>query len=84
MERFIKTAITVPGSQYRRVESLRKRRGLSRSEVFAMALEALFRAMDRKQLEERYVEGYKRFPEKPAELGPWIIRGIQGAETENW
>ena len=84
MERFIKTAITVPGEQYRRVESIRKRKGLSRSEVFAMALDAFFKALDRKEMEEKYVRGYQRHPEQPAELGPWIARGIQGAGQEQW
>jgi len=84
MIKFIKTAITVPIDQFRRVELIRKRRGLSRSEVFAMALDALFKALDRKRLEERYVQGYQRHPERPAELGPWVIRSLQGAEQEDW
>ena len=84
MERFVKTAITVPGEQYRRVERIRKSRGLSRSEVIAMALDAFFRALDRKELEERYVRGYRRHPEKPDELGPWIARGLHGTGPEHW
>ena len=82
--RFIKTAITVPGEHYRRVEKIRKRHRISRSEVFALALKALFKSLERETLEERYVQGYQRRPENTTELGAWIKKSLQSVEPERW
>src|SRR5882724_9594416 len=84
MERFVKTAITVPGEDYQRVEQIRKRHGISRSEVFALALKELFKSFKRKDLEERYVKGYLKRPEKTVELGAWIKKSLRSVEPEEW
>jgi metal-responsive CopG/Arc/MetJ family transcriptional regulator len=82
--RFVKTAITVPGGDYHRVEQIRKRYRISRSEVFALALRSLFKSFERKDLEERYVQGYQKHPENTAELGAWIKKSLQSVEPETW
>lgn len=68
MNNFIRTAISLPKTQYRVLESLRKKMGISRSAIFRKAISSWIHSFEEQKLIEQYVAGYKRHPESPEEM----------------
>ena len=64
----MKVAVSLPGSMFREAEKLRKKRGQSRSALFAEALGGLLERAERGEKVRRYVEGYRRYPETEEEI----------------
>lgn len=84
MPKTIKTAVSLPAETFRRAEALRRKSGRSRSELYAAALEALLKAVEVRELEERYAAGYRAKPETRAEID-WALRaGLTALEPGDW
>lgn len=84
MAHAVRTAISLPLEDYRRMEFLRKKLEKSRSEVFREAIRAWFRHMQTAELERRHVDGYRRKPEEPAEMDALLKAGLAGMARERW
>jgi metal-responsive CopG/Arc/MetJ family transcriptional regulator len=84
MRRRGKVAVTISNHLLAEVERLRKRSGESRSLVFERALAAYLAAGDRAASARRYVEGYRRRPERPAEVRAALVTALGALAAEEW
>ena len=83
MKGSVRTAISLPWNQYRQLESLRKKLGLSRSGIFQRMAAAWIKSFEEKRLIEQYVRGYERYPEKPGEIAELeSLMNMQAEEFE--
>lgn len=64
----VKVAITIPQEEYREVEAIRRRLGVSRSTVILHALESWLAARRELALDRKYRAAYPRRPETKAEV----------------
>ena len=87
MSHTIKTAISLPREDFRRIESFRKGAKKSRSQVIQEAVRHWFRKHSQKETEARYARGYARFPEESKtndEIKALFRAGLAGWEKEEW
>lgn len=78
----MKTAISIPDAIFRAAERVAKRKGLSRSELYARAVEALVRAEDDEEITAQLDRVYAQEPSKlDATLAGLPARVI---EPERW
>jgi predicted DNA-binding protein len=84
MEKVIKTAIAIPRMEYQQIEQLRARTGKTRSRLLMEAFREWLDHREKLAMERRYAEGYKRHPEKLAELAPLLQAGLAAWEKESW
>ena len=78
----IKTAISFPRQDYFEVESVRKRLHRSRSEILLAAFRAWIHQNKIEELENSYIEGYRRHPEKLADLEAFMNAGLAVWKSE--
>lgn len=84
MAHAIKIAVTLPLPQYRQVEALRRKKGLTRSSVIHTAVEHWLKcAQEQKQI-VRYLDGYRENPEKPALLKSFEKAQVSHLAGEDW
>lgn len=84
MARTIKTAISLPAETFRKAEVLRRKANFSRSEFYATALDAFFKALEVRELEERYAEGYRAKPESKREIDWALQASLTALQPEDW
>ncbi|MBI1977015.1 MAG: ribbon-helix-helix protein, CopG family [Candidatus Omnitrophica bacterium] len=85
MSKVIKTAISLPLQEFKIIESLRRQTRQSRSKILLEAIHTWLKARKNQELERRYVEGYRRHPEKITEVGALLKAGIANFnEKESW
>jgi metal-responsive CopG/Arc/MetJ family transcriptional regulator len=60
----MKTAVSMPDDLFRRAEAAAHRLGVSRSELYARAIEQFLRAHEGTEITERLNEVYSRMPAK--------------------
>jgi hypothetical protein len=78
----IKTAVSIPRQDYKDIEAFRKRHHQSRSEVLVMAFRAWLHLDSTRELEERYEEGYRQYPEKIADVAAFMNAGLPAWKDE--
>jgi metal-responsive CopG/Arc/MetJ family transcriptional regulator len=59
----VKIAISMPGEEFRELEALRKKEGLSRSKFIIEAVKHFKEERRKEKLAKIYKEGYQRIPE---------------------
>jgi metal-responsive CopG/Arc/MetJ family transcriptional regulator len=74
-----KVAISIPAALLHAVEQVRRREGLSRSAVFAEAVETWLGSRNVSDEDRRYVDGYLRKPERSDE-----IAAVAAAAVTTW
>jgi metal-responsive CopG/Arc/MetJ family transcriptional regulator len=79
-----KVAISLPKDTFLQVERLRRELGLARSAAVLQALLLWLERRREQELEARYVRGYARKPESPAEAEPLFRAGLAGFTPEKW
>jgi len=79
-----KIAITIANELLAEAERLRKKTGESRSAVFERALAAYLADGHRTEAARRYVDGYRRRPERPAEAGAALAMALDALAAEPW
>lgn len=78
----MKTAISIPDPIFRAAERVAKRKGMSRSELYARAVEALVRAEDEREITAQLDRLYAREPSGlDATLAGLPARAV---EPEEW
>lgn len=60
----IRLTVTIPHEEYERIEEEKKKKGISRSAVVEEMVKLFFTKEDEKLKIKKYIEGYKRIPEK--------------------
>ena len=80
----VKIAVSLPKETYDSVEDLRQELGLGRSAVILAAVRLWLQQKERRELEDRYAEGYKRKPERAAEVKPFYRAGLSSFSREEW
>jgi hypothetical protein len=82
--RAVKVAITIPESEFRQVEAIRKQLKTTRSTVILRALEHWLTAQRDVQLDRRYQAAYRRRPETPAEIDTHRALAMPALASEEW
>ena len=78
----MKTAISLPDSIFNEAESLAKHLGLSRSELYAKALEAYLTKYNRNQILHKLNQVYSK---EPSELDPMMAKmQFMSLPHEDW
>lgn len=84
MRRRGKVAVTIANTLLAQVERLRKDSGESRSAVFERALATYLATEQRASRTRRYVEGYRRRPERRAETREALATALTALASEAW
>lgn len=79
-----KVAISLPKETFEQVERLRQELGLARSVAILEALVLWLHKKKEEELEERYIQGYQRKPERAAEARPLFRAGLSSFSPEKW
>jgi hypothetical protein len=79
-----KVAVTVSPDVLAAAERLRQRTGESRSAVFERALYGLVAAERRSERSRRYVDGYRRRPERRKEVSAALVAAMAALAAEPW
>ena len=83
----IKIAISLPKEDFKLLETMRKRMGISRSALIDRAIHYWLAKREEEEKIRQYIEGYKRHPETPGELEELAAMEKAQAETmekEDW
>jgi len=84
MKKVIKTAISIPKIEYKKIELLRVQMGITRSQLLMDAFRDWIDHREKLELERRHVEGYKRHPENLSEITPLLKADLTAWEKETW
>jgi Ribbon-helix-helix protein, copG family. len=84
MSKVVKFAVSISGSEFKELETLRKKEGLNRSEFIREALRLWKKAKEEEKLVRVYEEGYKRVPEKGANIEAWEKASLSSLSREEW
>lgn len=60
----LKLTVTIPHDEYERIEEEKKKKGISRSALVQEIIEYFFVKKDEQFKIKKYIDGYKRIPEK--------------------
>ena len=82
--RAVKVAITIPESEFRQVEVIRRRLKTTRSAVILRALEHWLAAQRDVQLDRQYQAAYRRRPETRAEVDTQRVLSMPTLMSEEW
>jgi metal-responsive CopG/Arc/MetJ family transcriptional regulator len=82
--RAVKVAITIPESEFRQVEAIRRRLKTTRSAVILRALEHWLAAQRDVQLDRQYQAAYRRRPETRAEIDTQRVLATPTVMSEEW
>ncbi len=83
-KRAVKVAITIPKSEFREVEAIRKRLKTTRSGVILRALEHWLSAQREAQLDRTYQAAYRRKPETKREIKTQQVLAMPALMSEEW
>ena len=79
-----KVAVTIAADVLAEAERERKRTGESRSAVFERALTVYLAGQHRAAAARRYVDGYRRAPERAADVRAAIATALPALAEEPW
>jgi metal-responsive CopG/Arc/MetJ family transcriptional regulator len=71
MAKAVKFAVSIPGSEFKELEALRKKKGLTRSEFIRQTIKLWKEEREKQKLVKIYEEGYKRIPENLTAIEVW-------------
>lgn len=68
MLKTLKIAISLPKEDFEKIEKMRKKLGLPRSDIIDRAIRFWFNSLEEKKLIKEYEEGYRKKPEPIDEI----------------
>lgn len=80
----VKIAVSIPGREFKELETLRKMKGLNRSEFIRETLRLWKKTKEEEKLVRVYEEGYKRVPENLANIEAWEKASFNSFSREKW
>ena len=80
----VKIAISLPKDTMTEIESIRHKLGIARSQAIFEAVSLWLKKKHEEALDKKYIEGYKRKPEEPAERNPLILAGLSSFSKDKW
>lgn len=84
MGKSVKFAVSIPGDEFKELESIRKRKGLNRSEFIRETLRVWKEEREKRKLVKAYEEGYKRIPEDLTNAEAWEKASLSSFSNEEW
>jgi len=84
MSRSVKFAISIPDKEFKELEALRKKKGVSRSKLILEAIKLWKQTKERERLIRIYEEGYKRLPENLRDIEAWEKASLSVLSQEDW
>jgi hypothetical protein len=84
MSRAVKFAVSISGSEFKELENLRKKEGLSRSGFIRETIRLWREEEEKKRLVKAYEDGYRRVPENPAVAEAWEKVSLGSLSSEEW
>jgi len=84
MGKTVKFAVSIPGSEFKELESLRKRKGMNRSEFIGETLRVWKEEREKKRLVKAYEDGYKRIPEDLVSAEAWEKASLSSFSRGEW
>ncbi|MDH4268421.1 MAG: ribbon-helix-helix domain-containing protein [Deltaproteobacteria bacterium] len=84
MGNVVKFAVSIPGGEFKELEALRKKNGLSRSEFIRQTVKLWKEEKEKKRLVKVYEDGYKRVPENLASIEAWEKASLSAFSSEEW
>ncbi len=84
MDKSVKFAVSIPGTEFKELEDIRKKKGLTRSEFIRETLKLWKEEKEKKRLIRIYEEGYKRVPENLEAIEAWEKASISTFSPEEW
>lgn len=82
--RTVKVAISLPKETMDQIENVRHKLHLPRSRAIFEAVSLWLKKKHEEQLIKQYIEGYKKKPENPAELGSFFKAGLSSFSKDEW
>jgi Arc/MetJ-type ribon-helix-helix transcriptional regulator len=84
MAKAVKFAVSISGSEFKELETIRKKKGLSRSEFVRETIRLWKEEREKKRLVRVYEEGYKRVPENLTAIEAWERASLSSFTSEEW
>ena len=71
MAKTVKFAVSITEEEFKEIEALRRKKGISRSKLISESLKLLTKRRKMKRLIKLYEEGYRKIPEKSLQIKGW-------------
>jgi metal-responsive CopG/Arc/MetJ family transcriptional regulator len=84
MGKAVKFAVSMPEEDFKEIEAIRFKEGVSRSKVILEAFELLKKSRVMEERIRKYEEGYRKMPERPHEMKAWEDVSLAGFSDEGW
>jgi hypothetical protein len=84
MGKAVKFAVSISGSEFKELETLRKKNGLTRSGFIREAIKLWKGEKEKERLTKIYEDGYKRIPENLATIEAWERASLSALSSEEW
>jgi metal-responsive CopG/Arc/MetJ family transcriptional regulator len=84
MGKAVKFAISISSNEFKELEVLRKKKGLSRSEFIRETIRLWKEEKEKERLVRVYEDGYKRVPENLANIEAWEKASLNSLSREEW
>jgi metal-responsive CopG/Arc/MetJ family transcriptional regulator len=84
MGKAVKFAVSIPGSEFKELEVLRKKKGLSRSAFIRETIRLWKEEKEKERLVKAYEDGYKKVPENLAVVEAWEKASLSAFSSEEW
>lgn len=84
MPKAVKLAISISSDDYKTIETIRKKEGITRSGVVAEAIRLLRDKAEKERLIRLYEEGYRRHPEDLPEIKAREKASLEVLSQEDW
>jgi metal-responsive CopG/Arc/MetJ family transcriptional regulator len=84
MSSSVKFAISIPDEEFKELEALRKKKGVTRSKLILEAITLWKETKEKERLIRLYEEGYKKVPESLRHTEAWEKASFSVLSQEDW
>ena len=84
MAKAVKFAVSISDNEFKELETLRKKKGLSRSEFIRETIKLWKEEREKKKLVKIYEDGYRRIPENLTAMEAWEKASLCAFSSEEW
>ncbi|MCL5021864.1 MAG: ribbon-helix-helix protein, CopG family [Nitrospirae bacterium] len=84
MSKAVKLAISISSEDFKAIETIRKREGITRSGVVREAIRLLRNKTEKDRLIRLYEEGYRKHPESLQEIKAKEKASLEALSQEDW